>query len=207
MATCWLASQNIVSQNISHIYDSVSSDRQYLTVIAHISEGPSNASTKGWFETYPKKDKRGIALPENQQYAGAHFGIEKNGQIDQFVDTQYICYGAGPANRHAIHVENVGTHGQKLTDDQVEMLGNIVAWAYTTHGIAVQLNFVGIASDSKGPLSISSPFYAPLNSGLGFHAQYGGHPQCPGSAVVGQLLDVLIVARDIGSGTRSWRLH
>jgi hypothetical protein len=207
MATCWLARQNIVRTNLGHIYDSTSSGRQYRTVIAHISQGPSNASTKAWFETYPKKDSKGIDLPEKYQYAGAHFGIEKNGQVDQFVDTQYICHGAGPANPHAIHVENVGMVGQRLTDDQVEMLGNILAWANQTHGIALQLNFLAPISDSQvNTVPISSPFYGPLNSGLGFHAQYGGHPQCPGSLIVSQLPAVLQVATDVVSGARSWRL-
>src|ERR1700678_2811289 len=105
MATCWLARQNLVTRNINHIYDSVSAGRRYATVIAHISQGTSNAATKGWFETSPKPGNDGA------QYAGAHFGIEKNGQIDQFIDTQYIAYGAGPANGHAIHVENVGMAG------------------------------------------------------------------------------------------------
>jgi hypothetical protein len=169
--------------------------------------GASNASTKGWFETYPKIIN-GNVLPENSQYAGAHFGIEKNGQIDQFVDTKYICFGAGPANPHAIHVENVGMPGEQLSDGQVEMLGNILAWANQFHSsIALQLNFLAAISDSQvNTVPISSPFYGPLNSGLGFHAQYGGHPQCPGSRIVGQLPAVLQVAKDIASGARSWRL-
>jgi N-acetyl-anhydromuramyl-L-alanine amidase AmpD len=133
----------------------------YRTVIAHISQGPSNASTKAWFETYPKKIN-GKVLPEKYQYVAGHFGIEKNGRIDQFVDTRYIYHGAGAANPHAIHVENVGMSGQQLTDDQVEMLGNIIARANQTHGVALQLNF----SRAESVL---------LNSGLGYHAQYGGH--------------------------------
>jgi hypothetical protein len=207
MATCWLATQNLVTTNISHIYDSVSNGRQYATVIAHISLGPSNASTKNWFETYPKVIN-GRTLAEKDQFAGAHFGINKDGKIDQFVDTQYICHGAGAANPHAIHVENAGMAGERLTDDQVEMLGNILAWANQVHSVALQLNYLLAISESDvNKVPIASPFYAPVNSGLGFHAQYGGHPQCPGSLIVGQLPAALQVARDIASGARSWRLH
>jgi hypothetical protein len=208
MAICFLARQNIVTQNLKYIYDSVSNGRLYSTVIAHISEGPSNASTKGWFETYPKIIN-GRTLPEKDQYAGAHFGIEKNGQIEQFADTKLICWGAGASNPHAIHVENVGMPGDSLTDDQVEMMGNILAWANQVHSsIALQLNFLASISDPQvNKVPINSPFYGPLNSGLGFHAQYGGHPQCPGSRIVGQLPAVLQVAKDIASGARSWRMH
>jgi hypothetical protein len=207
MAISFVARQNLVTQNLSNIYDSVSSGRQYLTVIAHISEGPSNAATKSWFETYPKTDPNGKVMADSQQYAGAHFGIEKNGLVDQFVDTQYICWGAGAANVHAIHVENVGVVGESLTDDQIEMLGNLLAWANQVHGIAVQLNFpFQVSADSQNTPPISSSFYAPLNTGLGFHAQYGGHPQCPGAAIVGQLPAVVQIAQDVGSGTRAWRM-
>jgi hypothetical protein len=208
MAMCWLARSNPLTQNTSYAYDSTSSNRQYLTVIAHISEGFSNAATKAWFETYPKLDKDGNPLPENSQYAGAHFGIEKSGLVDQFVDTQYICYGAGSANGHAIHVENVGHYTDSLTDDQVEMLGNILAWANQTHGVALQLNYLAAVSrDSPNVPRIDSPFYGPLNSGVGFHAQYGGHPYCPGSNIVSQLPSALQIAGDIVSGARAWRLH
>jgi hypothetical protein len=208
MAICFLARQNIVTTNLKYIYDSVSNGRRYATVIAHISEGPNNASTKGWFETYPKIIN-GRVLPENEQYAGAHFGIDKNGQVEQFVDTKYQCWGAGSSNIHAIHVENAGTVGEQMTDAQLEMLGNILAWANQVHTtIALQLNFLAAISDPQvNTVAIAKPFYAPLNSGLGFHAQYGGHALCPGPRIVGQLPDVLQVAKDITSGARSWRLH
>jgi N-acetylmuramoyl-L-alanine amidase len=206
MATCWLAKQNLVTKNIKYIYDSSSGGRRYQTMIAHISQGPSNASTKGWFETYPKI-VNGVVLPEKQQYAGAHFGIEKDGHIEQFVDTQYICWGAGSANLHAIHVENVGYPTDRLTDAQIVMLGNILAWANQTHGIALELNYpLAFSSDSPNVAPISSDWYKPLNTGLGFHAQYGGHPGCPGQGVVSQLPQVLKVAKDIASGAQPYRL-
>ena len=207
MATCWLAKQNLVTRNIKYIYDSSSGGRRYQTVIAHISEGPRTASTKGWFETYPKKDKNGVVLPENKQYAGAHFGIEKDGRIEQFVDTQYICWGAGRANVHAIHVENVGYPNERLSVSQVVMLGNILAWANRTHGVALELNYpLAFSSDSPNVAPISSDWYKPLDSGLGFHAQYGGHPQCPGLGIVSQLPEVLKVAKDIVSGAQAYTL-
>ena len=207
MAICWLAKQNLVTQNIKYIYDSASGGRRYQTVIAHISEGNSNAGTKGWFETYPKKDLHGKELPENQQYAGAHFGIEKDGHIEQFVDTKYICWGAGSANVHAIHVENVGHSTDRLTDDQVVMLANILAWANKTHAIALDLNYpLAFSSDSANVASISSDWYNPTNSGLGFHAQYGGHPAWPGQGVVSRLPEVVKVATDIISGAQPYRL-
>jgi len=40
----------------------------------------------------------------------------------------------------------------------------------------------------------------PLGSGLGYHAQYGGHPQCPGRAIIDQLPEVLARAREIQGG-------
>jgi hypothetical protein len=219
MAICWLAKQSIVSNNIAHIYDAVSSGRGYLTVIAHIAEGNSCAAIKGWFETYPKTDKNGKVFPENQQYAGAHFGVEKNGSIVQFVDTKYICYGAGPANTNAIHVEHCGFHGDELTDAQVEALANLLAWANATHGVSLQLNFnpppidfSNTTVDGKD-VSIQSrvwkvgTVYPPLNSGLGFHSQYGGHPQCPGPKIIWQLPDAVQIALDIQSGARDWALR
>jgi len=221
MALCWLARQDIVSSNISHIYDSVSSGRRYQTVIAHIAQGLSCAGIKGWFETYPKKDGSGNAFPENSQYAGAHFGVEKDGRIVQFADTQYICYGAGPANPHAIHVEHCGFAGEELTDAQVEALGNLLAWANQVHHITVQTNFNEPPTEvSSAPVDGGSgsaviegqvwqvgAAYPPLDNGLGFHAQYGGHPQCPGPRIIWQLPDAVQIARNIQSGARSWTLR
>ena len=208
MAICWLARQNLVTQNIKHIYDATSAGRQYRTLIAHISQGPSNASTRNWFETYPKVIN-GTELPENQQFAGAHFGIEKDGRVEQFVDTQYICWGAGSANIHAIHVEHVGRSGDALSDDQVEMLGNLLAWCNQIHNMEIALNFMGPTYTSPDQLrsGVKPSSYPAINSGLGFHAQYGGHPSCPGPTIIGQLPTVVGIAQDIAAGTRAWRLH
>jgi hypothetical protein len=190
MAICRLATQSIVSSNIAHIYDAVSSGRLYQTVIAHIAEGISCAGIKGWFETYPKKGRDGKVFPEKNQYAGAHFGVEKDGRIVQFVDTRYICYGAGRANPHAIHVEHCGFAGQELTCQQVLALGSLLNWANEAHGISVQLNFNPPPLDYTGGISeeekvlFAAAVSLPLDSGLGFHAQYGGHPQCPGPRII-----------------------
>jgi hypothetical protein len=87
------------------------------------------------------------------------------------------------------------------------MLANILAWANKTHAIALDLNYpLAFSSDSANVASISSDWYNPTNSGLGFHAQYGGHPACPGQGVVSRLPEVVKVATDIISGAQPYRL-
>ena len=142
MAICWLAKQSSVTRNQRHTYSTNTASRSFKTYIVHIAQGGSCAGMKNWFETEEKRNWKGEVMPENQQFAGAHFGIEKNGEIVQFVDTQFAVYGAGPANDHAVNVENVGMPGDELTDAQVEANGNLLAWCNQVHGIPLRLNFL-----------------------------------------------------------------
>jgi hypothetical protein len=209
MAICWLAEYSAIGSNNRHVYSEASAGRTFQTMIVHIAQGGSCAGMKNWFENSEKKDATGNVMPEKNQYAGAHFGIEKNGRITQFVDTKYIVYGAGSANDHAINVENVGQPGDDLTPDQVISNANLLAWCNKTHNIRIALNFYGPIYFTDAQIKrgvIPKEQYAPLNDGLGFHAQYGGHPYCPGPSIVAQLPRIVDVANEIISDIRGWEV-
>jgi len=143
----------------------------------------------------------------------AHFSVKADGTIQQSRDTRYQSAANLHGNPRVIAIENEdhgaafgnwgGTAVPRLTDEQVEANGRILAWAHKTHGIPLQL-----CPDSK-----------PGSRGLAYHRQgidgnFGGFrfpgrvaggevwtehfgKVCPGDNRIAQLPDILAIARDI----------
>ena len=215
MALFWLAEQNRVGTNLRHVqYDTRTPGQGITCYIVHIASGGSCAGIKSHFENPNKTGPDGKVLPEEMQFAGAHFGIAQNGKITQFVDTSHATYGAGSSNDFAVQVENVGFNGSTLTPQQVEANGNLLAWCSQTHGVPLTLNwqcdfdadeYFDAAEIKKG--WIAKTKFPPTNSGVGFHAQYGQHPSCPGPLIVMQLPDIIAWAGSIVCGDRGYSMR
>jgi hypothetical protein len=183
VAICNLARWNPVTKNFDHTFKECST-RSINKVIVHIAQGGSLQGIKGWFED----EEKVVGGHATYGFAGAHFAISKGGEIWQLIDTINEAHGAGPANPTSIHIENVGFPGESLTADQIHGNATLLNWSHRTHGVPLDLNF-------------AAPSAVPLGHGLGYHAQYGGHPQCPGPAIIDQLPEVLERARAIQRGS------
>lgn len=186
MAMYYYATPMLITKNQSHTFK-VANARTINKVIVHIAQGGSLEGIKNWFED-EEKVVNGVPT---FGFAGAHFAISKAGEIWQLIDTKDEAFGAGPSNPTSIHIENVGMPGDSLTGAQLDGTVDLLLWANHVHKVPLELNF-SMSSDSMGP-----PGVAPLDRGLGYHAQYGGHPQCPGIRIIQQLPSVVVRARKI----------
>jgi hypothetical protein len=190
MAICDHAELMLVSKNQNRTFR-VHGARNINKVIIHIAEGNTLVGIKNWFENpeKPIKGKNGV-ITNTFGTAGAHFAISKEGEIWQLIDTKNEAWGAGSADPDSIHVENCGYGGNTLTGAQIVSNAKLLNWARTTHGVPLALNF------SMGPDDMGPPGLKPLGLGLGYHAQYGGHPNCPGIKIICQLSQILKMAKE-----------
>lgn len=141
-------------------------------MIIHIMQG-TLAGSDSWFRN-----------PKAQ--VSAHFGVGKGGEVYQWVDTHDTAWHAMSANDRSIGVEHEGDSGEKLTAAQLEADEKLFAWAVAHHDI---------------PLRLAQ---SPNSSGLAYHALgaagWGGHLQCPGGPIIGQLGTILKGAKAIHGG-------
>jgi hypothetical protein len=192
MAMCNLAKWNLVTKNFDHTFKAMAAGaRRINKVIVHIAQGGSLQGIKTWFED----EEKAINGHATFGYAGAHFAVSKGGEIWQLVDSKDEAHGAGSANPTSIHIENVGFPGDSLTADQIHGNAALLHWSHRMHGVPLNLNFTE-PSGGIGPFGLT-----PLDHGLGYHAQYGGHPHCPGATIICQLPQVLARALEIDRGT------
>jgi hypothetical protein len=61
------------------------------------------------------------------RHASAHFLIDQNGVIFQFVDSNDVAYGTAEYTRHAIHIEHAG-HMQPFTRAELHASALLIAW-------------------------------------------------------------------------------
>lgn len=136
---------------------------QHLGLIVHIMDG-SFAGTKAWFNN-----------PAAQ--ASSHFGTNRDGYAEQWVDTDDKAWAQMAGNKDYISVENEGHGGDELTDGQITRIAEILAWVHKVYGVPLQLANV------------------PGDRGLGWHgmggAAWGGHYDCPGDHVRAQFPEIL----------------
>lgn len=134
-------------------------------LVVHIMEG-TLAGTDSWFRN-------------SAAQASAHFGVGKDGTIYQWVDTKDRAWHAVNANDHSIGVEHEGNSGDTLTAAQLDATAGIYAWAHKEYGaLSMWLN--------TNPTTGSGLSW----HGLGGNA-WGGHFNCPGTPIVGQLPHIL----------------
>jgi hypothetical protein len=153
--------------------------KQPKGLIVHIAEAPELGSIFNWFNNPDQrvKDKFGV---EQHVTASAHFGIAKDGEVWQFVDTDHQAHAQMGGNPDYFSVEHCGYPGDELTDAQIKAL----AWLFR------------YLSDRFGfPLQIADQ---PGQFGLGYHSMSKdwGHPQCPGRKIIDQRQQVVDIARE-----------
>lgn len=149
----------------------VGGEGEVLGLIVHIMDG-TFSGTKSWFNNPDAK-------------ASSHFGTDRNGYAEQWVDTKDKAWAEAAGNTNYISVENEGHGGDALTDGQISRIAEILAWAHRVHGVPIQ------AANAPG------------ERGLGWHgmggAAWGGHYDCPGDNVRAQFPEILKRAQAIVS--------
>jgi N-acetyl-anhydromuramyl-L-alanine amidase AmpD len=110
----------------------------------------------------------------------AHFGIAKDGELWQFVDTDDVAFavdgiwGGNGVDNHWVSVENVAKNGDFLTADQIRSVAILMDWLHNTDGVPYT------TAEKKD------------DRGLGYHRMFGiGDHACPGSKVVAQRQNIL----------------
>jgi len=116
----------------------------------------------------------------------AHFGVDKDGTIVQFLDTSRSAFAVdgtrGGVDSYWISVENIAIPGDELTDAQIEACADIFRWLHQTENVPLRL--AGHKTDK----------------GLGYHSLFltpegaARHP-CPTLKVINQLPDIVDAAQ------------
>lgn len=140
-----------------------------LGLVVHIMDGTLEGS-QSWFNNPSAK-------------ASSHFGVGKDGDLRQWVDTADRAWAQADGNRTYLSIENEGRGGDALTAKQIEENAQVFAWVHKTYGVPLQ------RAKKVG------------DKGLAYHAlggaSWGGHTSCPGTKVVAQLDAIVARAKQI----------
>jgi hypothetical protein len=131
-------------------------------LVVHVAQSTTLGGVFSWFNNPKQKVKNnGVDVHIS---VSAHFGIDTDGTVWQFVDTDDMAFAQGPGNSSWISVENVGFSGNSLTEAQIASAGNLFFWINETYSV---------------PLSLAN---SSADSGLAYHSidPSWGHPHCPG---------------------------
>ncbi|MFF3497371.1 N-acetylmuramoyl-L-alanine amidase [Streptomyces sp. NPDC002795] len=141
-------------------------------VVVHIMAG-TLAGTDSWFRN-------------SRAQASSHFGTGKTGALYQWVDTADRAWAQAGGNTSWLSVENEGQGGDSLTEAQLNVNAEVLAWAHKVYDV---------------PLQVAS---SPSGKGLGYHAMggssWGGHTSCPGPKIVAQLPEIVARAKRLVAG-------
>jgi N-acetylmuramoyl-L-alanine amidase len=174
MAVCPYASLRKISRH----FKAGAMDADIHGLVIHITD-PATPLT-GLFDLFNKPSPQIERQPNLQ--VSAHFGISKDGEIWQFVDTSDVAFAIDGSQNdaHWISVENSATFPEMLTGSQLQSVAVLLAWLNDTYAVPFQL--ANQASDY----------------GLGFHRMFHiGDHACPGPAVVAQRSKILKFAFDM----------
>jgi hypothetical protein len=136
-------------------------------LILHITDGAPNKKTGK--KTPPTLAGLWSTFCNKEHNASAHFGVEKNGEMWQFVDTDDRAWSVDgdTIDAHWISIENIGIPGDALTEEQIMACANLVFWLNQTYGCPIKE-----ALDKN-------------DSGVSYHALFQrAHPGCPGKPVI-----------------------
>lgn len=114
--------------------------------------------------------------------ASAHFGVAKDGEVWQFIDTANRAWSVDgdTIDGNWASIENIAVPGDELTDEQMDVVVRLLRWLNVQHSV---------------PLTVA---HTKSSSGLGYHSLFGkGHPACPGSPVIDQIADIVAAAKGI----------
>lgn len=138
----------------------------------------------------------------------SHFYIRRDGTVEQYVDTQFRAPANLDGNPSLISVETQGgvrnVDTERWTEDQVDALARIAAWANRTHGIPL----TQMANSLPGTRGIGyhrlgiDPWR--VSGGERWSGSYG--KVCPGGGKIAQIPRIITMARQggQGDGTMAW---
>lgn len=127
-------------------------------VIIHVMQG-SETGTCAWFNN-----------PNAQ--VSAHFGVSKNGLVQQYVDTDEMAWAEGQWNGIGISIEHEGLSGQHLTKAQIKADKKLLRWLRKQYALDLRMTFNphdargGVIPHGKLPEGSLS------------------HPDCPGQPII-----------------------
>jgi len=137
-------------------------------LVVHIMQGTLGGS-RSWFN-------------QASSQASSHFGTDRTGKLEQWVDTKDRAWAQAAGNRTWLSIENEGEVPDALTAPQFEKVAQVFAWVVRTY---------------KVPYAVAK---TPSEKGLGYHrmggAAWGGH-SCPGDAIINQLWAIVDRAKVI----------
>jgi len=142
--------------------------RPWLGVVLHVNDGDA-PSLYDW-------------IAGNNDMS-CHWQVAKNGQVEQYVDTDNAAWCQMDGNADYLSIETQGFPTEQLTTSQVSAISRLLAWLNDTHGI---------------PLRVADE---PGQAGFGWHGMggqaWGGHTGCPGELRKAQMQTVLDLAEAI----------
>ncbi|HXB27610.1 MAG TPA: N-acetylmuramoyl-L-alanine amidase [Gemmatimonadaceae bacterium] len=156
-------------------------------LIIHIDGGAWVNATKTTQAHFAHGSINGVFGEFNTAGKGksAHFGVDKEGNINQFLDTSKSAFAVDGTydgvDSHWVSVENIAVPGEELTDAQIESCADIFRWLHQTEGVPLRL--AGHSTDK----------------GLAYHSLFLSeegakrHP-CPTLKVINQLPDIVDAA-------------
>ena len=138
----------------------------------------------------------------------SHFYVRRDGTVEQYVDSRFRAPANLDGNSSLISVETQGgvrnVDTERWTEDQVDALARIAAWANRTHGIPLtamanslpQTRGIGYHRLGIDPWRVSG--------GEQWSASYG--KVCPGAGKIAQIPRIITMARQGGEddGTMAW---
>lgn len=89
-------------------------------VILHTTASASATSMHGWFSN-PNAG------------ASSHFHIDNAGNIEQYIDTDYISWANRDGNSDSVTIETQGAGHEPWTNAQIVAIVQIIQWARTVH--------------------------------------------------------------------------
>jgi hypothetical protein len=122
-------------------------------------------------------------------HVSAHFCIELDGRVIQFIDTADIAYGTGWLTGGSVHIEHAGNHPFEMPDVQLHNSADLVGWLKMMHGdITLELtgNSISDPGDPEKPGITCHRFIQEV-----YHKKWPDKKldfkACPGSGIIGQL--------------------
>ena len=149
-------------------------------LILHITDGHSPG--KGRAKVPPTLEGLFGTFNNPKHKASAHFGVNKDGEVWQFIDTGNRAWSVDgdTIDGHWASIENIAVPGDELTGAQLDVIVELLKWLHQEHST---------------PLSVAR---TKQSRGLGYHALFGkGHPNCPGSPVIDQIEEIVSSAKGI----------
>jgi hypothetical protein len=129
-------------------------------IVVHIMQG-SLVGCDSWFHN-----------PASQ--VSAHFGVGKQGEVYQWVDTDETAWAEAAYNQTSISIEHEGMTGETLTPSQLKASIALQEWILDTY--------------PRIPAAFTMD---PAHEGIIGHGQLGvlggNHPQCPGLPILKQM--------------------